>query len=98
MVGIQVKMQLRLGKEKEAEEEKKKKEEAKKREEESKENLKKIREQNRKSRASMFAQNNNNGSASVGIKVGRLLKYDRVRGCMQFQSFRSKLLYPGKHH
>lgn len=56
----------KAGKEKEAEEEKKKKEEeekkkkeeAKKREEESKENLKKIREQNRKSRASMFAQNN----------------------------------------
>ena len=53
---------------KKEEEEKKQKEEAKKREEESKENLKKIREQNRKSRASMFAQNNNNGSASVGIK------------------------------
>lgn len=45
-------------KKKQEEEEKKKKEEAKKREEESKENLKKIREQNRKSRASMFAQNN----------------------------------------
>ena len=45
-------------KKKKEEEEKKKKEEAKKREEESKENLKKIREQNRKSRASMFAQNN----------------------------------------
>lgn len=66
----------KAGKEKEAEEEKKKKEEeekkkkeeAKKREEESKENLEKAREQNRKGRASMFAQNNNNGSASVGIK------------------------------
>lgn len=55
-------------KKKKKEEEKKRKEEAKKQEKESKENLEKAREQNRKGRASMFAQNNNNGSASVGIK------------------------------
>lgn len=55
-------------KKKKKEEEKKRKEEAKKQEKESKENLEKVREQNRKGRASMFAQNNNNGSASVGIK------------------------------
>lgn len=55
-------------KKKKKEEEKKRKEEAKKQEKESKENLEKAREQNRKVRASMFAQNNNNGSASVGIK------------------------------
>lgn len=55
-------------KKKKKEEEKKRKEEAKKQEKESKETLEKAREQNRKGRASMFAQNNNNGSASVGIK------------------------------
>lgn len=55
-------------KKKKKEEEKKRKEKAKKQEKESKENLEKAREQNRKGRASMFAQNNNNGSASVGIK------------------------------
>lgn len=55
-------------KKKKKEEEKKRKEEAKKQEKESKENLEKAREQNRKGRASMFAQNNNNGSTSVGIK------------------------------
>lgn len=55
-------------KKKKKEEEKKEREEAKKREKESKENLEKIKEQNRKSRFPVFAQNNNNGSASVGIK------------------------------
>ena len=55
-------------KKKKREEEKREKEEAKKREKESKENLEKIKEQNRKSRFPVFAQNNNNGSASVGIK------------------------------
>lgn len=55
-------------KKKKKEEEKREKEEAKKREKESKENLGKIKEQNRKSRFPVFAQNNNNGSASVGIK------------------------------
>ena len=54
--------------EKKKKEEKREKEEAKKREKESKENLGKIKEQNRKSRFPVFAQNNNNGSASVGIK------------------------------
>ena len=55
-------------KKKKKEEEKREKEEAKKREKESKENLGKIKEQNRKSRFPVFAQNNNNGSASIGIK------------------------------
>ena len=51
-------MQLRLEKRKRL----------RKREKESKENLEKIKEQDRKSRFPVFAQNNNNGSASVGIK------------------------------
>ena len=55
-------------KKKKKEEEKRGREEAKKREKESKENLEKIKEQNRKSRFPVFAQNNNNGSASIGIK------------------------------